>query len=293
LVNSVEEEDVEGSGCDVTWCTGPPPDAQSQHLCEGNEGTAGQTSAEGTGDRQYNDKTVSFKISIKDGKYQDSKWWYVYTDMLRVTTTTTCPHINILMWSQLTWWLRYMLLILWYVCMCSTTQYWGLQDRLPLYANKTGLFALTFCEDDDTMMTVLSWCHQAHLYYATVVPTLAVQPMSFSAAQYSSYSWSPLLTSADHFEQNKQYAQCPRTAHFAPSFYPYKGERCLLQLNHMEEVALQKPRITRINHDYQPPHTWKQFHKNYYKITTNNTVKLCDKTRCNFHCQINRIQNSH
>jgi len=45
---------------------------------------------------------------------------YVYTDMLRVTTTTTCPHINILMWRQLTWWLRYMLLIMWYVCMLQS-----------------------------------------------------------------------------------------------------------------------------------------------------------------------------
>jgi hypothetical protein len=53
-------------------------------------------------DRRYNDKTtVYFKISIKDGKYQDSKWWYAYRDMLRMTTTTTCPHINIWMWSQL------------------------------------------------------------------------------------------------------------------------------------------------------------------------------------------------
>lgn len=68
---------------------------------------------------------------------------------------------------------------------------------------------------------------------------------------------------------------------------PLQGEKCLLQLNHVQEVALQKLRIICINHDYQPPHAWKQFHKNYYKITTNNTVKLCDKTKYNFHCQIN------
>jgi len=167
--------------------------------------------------RQYNDKTVSFKISIKDGKYQDSKWWYAYRDMLRVTTTTTCPHINILMWSQLIWWLRYTLLILWYVCMCSTIQYWSLQDRLPSYANKIGLFAFTFCEDDDNSVMVSSGstlCHCGPHWQSS--PCHSLLPSIPLTADHPSNLCRPFLA--------KQYAQCPQTAQFDPSFYPYKGK---------------------------------------------------------------------